>query len=286
VKDDQEKIFEYINNMIKSKYIEEQEKNKNKKLNKKKSDKNLVKNDKNSNNSNIMKKENENKNESLDKLFCIDKQLIIKDLFGINNDKNISTIQMNEKNNFSTIKSNNNIIKILRESEKPINNNNNALIKKPKKNNQAKDDKFMSIPSEIKTITLMSESNLLSKEDENSKNIMMENLSLISEIKKNDSIHMKLLPKYHKKDNINLKKYKFQDLLNNTSSKNGFSSLHNIKEKSKIIEESESDIMNKEKEKEKEKENYNNFIIKKEDDNCGKIRSKLNLLDNNQEYPI
>lgn len=277
VNDDQEKIFEYINNMIKSKFIEEHEKNKNKKINKKKSEKNLAKDDDENINNSYMKKEN-----SLDKIFCIDKKLIYKDLFEFNNDKNIGTIQVNDKNTYSTIKTNNNIIKILRDSENSLNNN-NATIKKNKKNNQIKEEKFLSIPSEIKTVTLMSESNLLSKEDEkdeNSKNVMIENFSLISEIKKNDSVHMKLIPKYHKKDNLNLKKYKFQDLLNNTSSKNGLSSLQNIKEKSKIIEESESVMMNKE----KEKDNSKNLIIKKEDKNDLKIRSRLNLFDNNPEY--
>ena len=120
----------------------------------------------------------------------------------------------------------------------------------------------------------MSESNLLSKDDECSKNIMIENLSLISDIKKNDSNNQRLLPRY-KKDNINLKKIKFQDLLNISDNKNAFSSLQKNKEKSKIIEESESDAI--------DKENSNNLMFKNEEGSKGKLRSKLKLFDNNPE---
>ena len=257
VNDDYDKIFQYINEQIKSKYIDEYNKFLNKKSNIGNQDKTLVK-DENSNNSIIFKK-------SFDK-FLIDKNIIYKDLFENNiNYKNIFNIELNDKNNFSTIKSNKNIINLLRENDKTINNNKNK--------NSTKENK--SIPSDIKTITLMSESNLLSKEDDCSKNIMMENVSLISEIKKNDSINYKSLSRYHKKDNINLKKIKFQDLLNNSTNKNAFSSLNNIKEKSKIIEESESDVINK--------DNSNNLIIKDEEGSNGKIRNKLKLFDNNME---
>ena len=257
--DDNEKIFEYIDEQIKSKYIEEYKKIINKKN---ENDENIiVKEENKSNNISINRI---NRNNSIDK-FLIDKNIIYKDLF--ENNSNYINVQINEKNDYSTIKSNKNIIKLLRESDKKINNN---AIKK--NTNQVKENK--SIPSDIKTITLMSESNLLSKDDECSKNIMIENLSLISDIKKNDSNNYRLLPRY-KKDNINLKKIKFQDLLNNSSNKNAFSSLQNIKEKSKIIEESESDAI--------DKENSNNLMIKNEEGSKGKLRSKLKLFDNNPE---
>lgn len=259
VNDNNEKIFEYIDKQIKSKYIEEY----NKIINKKnENDENTIEKEENKSNNIVINRIN--RNNSIDK-FLIDKNIIYKDLF--ENNSNYINVQINEKNDYSTIKSNKNIIKLLRESDKIANNN--AI----KKNiNQVKENK--SIPSDIKTITLMSESNLLSKEDECSKNIMIENLSLISDIKKNDSYNHRLLPRY-KKDNINLKKIKFQDLLNNSSNKNAFSSLQNIKEKSKIIEESESDAI--------DKENSNNLMIKNEEGSKGKLRSKLKLFDNNPE---
>ena len=259
VNDNNEKIFEYIDKQIKSKYIEEYNKiiNKNNE-----NDENMI--EKEENKSNNIAINRINRNNSIDK-FLIDKNIIYKDLF--ENNSNYINVQINEKNDYSTIKSNKNIIKLLRESDKIPNNN---AIKK--NTNQVKENK--SIPSDIKTITLMSESNLLSKEDECSKNIMIENLSLISDIKKNDSNNHRLLPRY-KKDNINLKKIKFQDLLNNSSNKNAFSSLQNIKEKSKIIEESESDAI--------DKENSNNLMIKNEEGSKGKLRSKLKLFDNNPE---
>ena len=261
VNDNLQKILDYIKEKIKNKYIEEIE---NKNISKKNSENNTI-NDEN-NKDNIKR----DKNESLEKIFNIDKNAIYRDLFEENYmNRNNMSIPINEKNN-STINTNQNIIKILRESDISLNNN---YIMKHKNNNQIKEDK--SFPNEIKTITLMSESNLLSKEDDCSKNIIIDDFSHVSEIKKENS---KIRSKYIKRDNINIKKIKFQDLLNNSSSKNPFSSLHNIKEKSKIIEESESDMINK--------ENSKNLIIKNNDDNRGKIKNKLKLFDQNPEYPI
>ena len=251
VNDDQQKIFDYINAKIKSKFIEYDKNKKNIKIKKKNSENNTKKDSNNIKN-----------NDNLDKLFSIDKSYIYKDLF-TNNDKNIYSIQISERNNnYSTIKNNKNIIKILRESDK-------STMKANKNNNQIKNDK--SIPNEIKTITLMSESNLISKDDDNSNNNMIENFSLISDIKKNDNSRLKLLSNYSKKDNINIKKIKFQDLLNGSSDKNIISSLQNIKDKSKIIEESESDMINK--------DNSNNMIIKKDGERNRKKNNKLKLFD-------
>ena len=261
VNDNLQKILDYIKEKIKNKYIEEIE---NKNISKKNSENNTI-NDEN-NKDNIKR----DKNESLEKIFNIDKNAIYRDLFEENYmNRNNMSIPINEKNN-STINTNQNIIKILRESDISLNNN---YKMKHKNSNQIKEDK--SFPNEIKTITLMSESNLLSKEDDCSKNIIIDDFSHVSEIKKENS---KIRSKYIKRDNINIKKIKFQDLLNNSSSKNPFSSLHNIKEKSKIIEESESDMINK--------ENSKNLIIKNRDDNRGKIKNKLKLFDQNPEYPI
>ena len=261
VNDNLQKILDYIKEKIKNKYIEEIE---NKNISKKNSENNTI-NDEN-NKDNIKR----DKNESLEKIFNIDKNAIYRDLFEENYmNRNNMSIPINEKNN-STINTNQNIIKILRESDISLNNN---YKMKHKNSNQIKEDK--SFPNEIKTITLMSESNLLSKEDDCSKNIIIDDFSHVSEIKKENS---KIRSKYIKRDNINIKKIKFQDLLNNSSSKNPFSSLHNIKEKSKIIEESESDMINK--------ENSKNLIIKNRDDNRGKIKNKLKLFDQTPEYPI
>ena len=261
----QQKIFEILNEKIKNKYLEEKSENKDKKkkILIKKSSGNFIPKDENLDGNNQKSKANE----SIDKLFLIDKNLLYNDLFKFTIDKNTATIQKSEiNNNYSTIKSNQNIIKILRESEKNISNN---CIKK-KKNNQTKDDK--SIPSEINTITLMSESNLISKEDDYSNSIMLDNFSLISNIKKNDSNNFKGISKYYKKNLITLKKLKFHDLLNNSSSKNPYSGLENIKEKSKIIEECESDRINR--------QNTSNMPIKKEEEKKGKIRNKLKLFNN------
>ena len=162
--------------------------------------------------------------------------------------------------NYSTIKSNKNIINILRES--PENSINNNIIKKRKEN------------EEIKTITLVTESNLISKEDNCSHNAMIDNFSsLVSEIKKKDN---KFISK-NKKDNTILKKLKLQDLLNNSNSLNyDISSSQNLKEKRKGREESESSLINKETSK--------NLIIKKEDENKGKTRNKLKLFNNNIDF--
>ena len=60
--------------------------------------------------------------------------------------------------------------------------------------------------------------------------------------------------------------------MNNSSSKNPYSGLENIKEKSKIIEECESDRINR--------QNTSNMPIKKEEEKKGKIRNKLKLFNN------
>jgi hypothetical protein len=160
--------------------------------------------------------------------------------------------------NYSTIKSNKNIINILRES--PQNSINN-IIKKKKEN------------EEIKTITLMTESNLISKEENCSNNVIIDNLSsLVSEIKKKDN---KTISK-NKKENTILKKLKLQDLLNNSNSLNDISSSQYLKEKKKVREESESDLINKETSK--------NLIIQKENENKGKTRNRLKLFNNNIDF--
>ena len=194
----QEKIFEYINDKIKKIYLEEHNKNVIK-----------IKHGE-------TKKEENNKNENEDNIFLIDKNMIYKDLFKNNNNDKNSTNQINDKMiNYSTIKSNKNIINILRES--PQNSINN-IIKKKKEN------------EEIKTITLMTESNLISKEENCSNNVIIDNLSsLVSEIKKKDN---KMISK-NKKENTILKKLKLQDLLNNSNSLNDISSSQYLKEKKK-----------------------------------------------------
>jgi hypothetical protein len=237
----QEKIFEFINDKIKKIYLEEHNKN-------------VIK---------IKhcetKKEENNKNENEDNIFLIDKNMIYKDLFKNNNNDKNSTNQINDKMiNYSTIKSNKNIINILRES--PQNSINN-IIKKKKEN------------EEIKTITLMTESNLISKEDNCSNNVIIDNLSsLVSEIKKKDN---KTISK-NKKENTILKKLKLQDLLNNSNSLNDISSSQYLKEKKKVREESESDLINKETSK--------NLMIQKENENKGKTRNRLKLFNNNIDF--
>jgi hypothetical protein len=237
----QENIFEYINDKIKKLYLEEHNKNVIK-----------IKHD-------DTKKEENNKNENTDDIFLIDKNMIYNDLFknNNNNEKN-STLQKNDKMiNYSTIKSNKNIINIFRESpENSINN----IMKKRKEN------------EEIKTITLITESNLISKEDNCSNNAMIDIPSLVSEIKKKEN---KYISK-NKKDNTILKKLKLQDLLNNSNSINDISSSQNLKEKRKVREESESNLINKETSK--------NLIIQKENENKGKTRNKLKLFNNNIDF--
>lgn len=234
-----EKIFEYINDKIKKQHIEEHNKNPIK-----------IKH------CETKKEENKKKEIQDEDIFLIDKNMVYNHLFK-NNDKN-STIQINDKIvNYSTIKSNKNIINILRES--PENSISNTL-KKRKEN------------EEIKTITLVSESNLISKEDNCSNNAMLDNFpSLVSEIKKKEN---KLFSK-NKKNNIQLKKMKLQDLLINSSSINDISSSQNSKDKGKI-EESESDLINKETSK--------NLMIKNEDENKGKTRNRLKLFNNDIDF--
>lgn len=256
VNNDMQTIFEYINDKIKEKYMEDYEKNK-KKMNKKNST------------NNGMNKNDDNRNESFEKLLIIDKNIIYNDLFRDN-----LTLQISEKkNNFSTIKSNRNIINILREP--PEKNLTNNYIKKNNNNTQIKEDK--SKQSEIKTLNLMEDSYLISKDEDCSNNIMIDNLSLISKIKKNNN-SFKMLSKHYKKDNINLKTLKFQDLLNSSSNKNDFNSIINKKDQSRNIEESESDIINKETNK--------NLIIKKDNEKKGKTKNRLKMFNNESDDPI
>lgn len=256
VNNDMQTIFEYINDKIKEKYIEDYEKNK-KKMNKKNST------------NNGMNKNDDNRNESFEKLLIIDKNIIYNDLFRDN-----LTLQISEKkNNFSTIKSNRNIINILR--EQPEKNLTNNYIKINNNNTQIKEDK--SKQSEIKTLNLMEDSYLISKDEDCSNNIMIDNLSLISKIKKNNN-SFKMLSKHYKKDNINLKTLKFQDLLNSSSNKNDFNSIINKKDQSRNIEESESDIINKETNK--------NLIIKKDSEKKGKTKNRLKMFNNESDDPI
>jgi len=260
VNNDMQTIFEYINDKIKEKYMEDYEKNK-KKMNKKNSTNNGM-------NTNDDKKIT-NRNESFEKLLIIDKNIIYNDLFRDN-----LTLQISEKkNNFSTIKSNRNIINILR--EQPEKNLTNNYIKINNNNTQIKEDK--SKQSEIKTLNLMEDSYLISKDEDCSNNIMIDNLSLISKIKKNNN-SFKMLSKHYKKDNINLKTLKFQDLLNSSSNKNDFNSIINKKDQSRNIEESESDIINKETNK--------NLIIKKDSEKKGKTKNRLKMFNNESDYPI
>ena len=260
VNNDMQTIFEYINDKIKEKYMEDYDKNK-KKMNKKNSTNNGM-------NTNDDKKIT-NRNESFEKILIIDKNIIYNDLFRDN-----LTLQISEKkNNFSTIKSNRNIINILR--EQPEKNLTNNYIKKNNNNTQIKEDK--SKQSEIKTLNLMEDSYLISKDEDCSNNIMIDNLSLISKIKKNNN-SFKMLSKHYKKDNINLKTLKFQDLLNSSSNKNDFNSIINKKDQSRNIEESESDIINKETNK--------NLIIKKDNEKKGKTKNRLKMFNNESDDPI
>ena len=232
-----EKIFEFINDKIKKIYIEEHNKNAIK-----------IKHSE-------TKKEENNKNENEDNIFLIDKNMIYNDLFKNNNNDKNSTIQINDKMiNYSTIKSNKNIINILRETP---NNSINNIMKNRKEN------------EEIKTITLITESNLISKEDNCSNNAIIDVPSSVSEIKKKEN---KYIYK-NKKDNTILKKLKLQDLLYNSNSINDISSSQNLKEKKKVREESESSLINKETSK--------NLIIKKENENKGKTRNRLKLFNLN-----
>ena len=265
-----QKFFEYINERIKEKYKEEKEKN-NKKfikifLNSKKNiselneDKN---NESNINNTLTIKKEKNNNesNDSLDKIFLIDKNILYDDLFP-NQSIKFSTIHPN----FSTIKSNNkNIINILRESDSSIENNINF--------NKQKINDIKEEEENTKTLNLMTESNLISREDENINKEISKDFSLISSISKNDNNNLFKL-KFYKNENTNLKNLNLQDLLTDTSN---ITNTNNIKEKIKHTEESVSDLINKEY---NSNSNSNIITIKKKNLKAkrGKQRNKLVLM--------
>ena len=267
-------IFEYINEKIKNEYKEEQEK-----INKRKSKKKILiknnfpeENNENSKNTITIKKRKQSKEkekikeDSLDNIFLVNKKFLYNDLFPNQIEKFI-TIQ----NNFSTIKSNNkNIINILRESD--ISNKNNNFNIKNKKNINIKEEDELS-KSNIKTITLISESNLISKNDENVNEDLSKEFSLISTIKKTNENNNLFKLKYAKKENTNLKNLNLQDILNTSSTLND----KNIKDKRKQTEESVSDLINKE----YNSNNNINIVIKKKSNKPkrGKQRSKLVLLD-------
>ena len=273
-----ENIFEYINDKIKNKYKEEllgSNKNKikiRKIINNNNISESLDKNNDESNKNTIyIKKSKQSHNnssiDSINKIFTIDKQYLYNDLFP-NTSIKFTTIQ----NNFSTIKSNNkNIINILRESESTINNNNNFI---KRKNTEIKEEKNL-IKSNTKTITLITESNLISKDDEeNEENIdqdISNDFSLISTIKKNENNNLFKL-KFFKKENTNLKNLNLQDLLNTSNSIKNI----NIKGKIKNTEESVSDLINKDYNSTSNiMRKKNNIKIKK-----GKPRTKLALFNN------
>ena len=229
------KIFEYINEKIKTKYNEEQSKKNKKQKNKKFLHNKDIFEEKNENDTLMIKKgrKSDFSNESLGEIFLLDKYILYNDLFP-NQTEKLITIQ----NNFSTIKSNNkNIINILRESDSSIQNN----IFNKQNNNYVKEENNMLIEN-TKTINLMSESNLISKDDDYQHKDLSNDFSLISTIKKNDNNDnnnnlFKL--KYFKKENTNLKNMNLQDLLNTSTS---FKE-NNIKEKLKHTEESVSDLI-------------------------------------------
>ena len=269
------KIFEHINEIIKTKYKEEQGKNHKKKKFKKFLYNNTITEESHDKNTITIKKVNKNDdiNDSLEKLFLIDKNILYNDLFP-NTIENIISIQ----NNLSTIKSNNkNIINILRESDSSIKNIN---FTRPKTNYIKEENNL--VKSNTKTLNLMSESNLISKEDEIPNKDISQDFSLISAIKKNDNNNnininidnsslFKL--KYAKKDNSNLKNLNLQELLNTSSTLKE----NAIKERIKHNEESVSDLINKE----FNSNNNINITIKKRNNKAkrGKPRSKLVLLD-------
>ena len=250
-----QKIFEYINDKLISKYKEENEKHIKKKIKKKHlySDTFEESHDNNNNTLTIKKgKKIDGVDESLDKIFLIDKKILCNDLFPNQLEKFI-TIQ----NNFSTIKSNNNnIINILRDSDSSIKNNN-------PKNNPMKEN--------TKTITLMSESNLIPKDDENNNEDLSKDFSLISAIKKDENTNLFKL-KYTKNENTNLKNMNLQDILNTSSILKD----KNLRDKIKHTEESVSDLINKD----FNSNNNINITIKKKNikSKKGKPRSKLVLL--------
>ena len=266
-------IFEYINEKIKNEYKEEQEK-----IHKKKSKKKILiknnfpeENNENSKNTITIKKRKQSKEkikeDSLDNIFLVNKKFLYNDLFP-NQIEKFTTIQ----NNFSTIKSNNkNIINILRESD-ISNKNNNFNIKNKKSINIKEEDELSK--SNIKTITLISESNLISKNDENVNEDLSKEFSLISTIKKTNENNNLFKLKYTKKENTNLKNLNLQDILNNSSSLKEKNKNNN---KRKPTEESVSDLINKD----YNSNNNINITIKKKSTKAkrGKQRSKLVLLD-------
>ena len=267
-------IFEYINDKIKNKYKEEIENNKKKirkmfRINNISDDIDKINEQSNKNTINIKKsKKNHDSSsiDSIDNIFSIDKQFLYNELFP-NTSIKLSTIQ----NNFSTIKSNNkNIINILRESDSSINNNNNFLRQK---NTDIKEENNL-IKSNIKTISLISESNLISKDDVITEKDISNDFSLVSAIKKNENNNLFKL-KFIKNENTNLKNVNLQDLLNTSNT------IKNTNTKGKIrnTEESVSDLINVDYNKDY---NSTSNIIRKKNIKIkkGKQRTKLAFFDN------
>ena len=267
-------IFEYINDKIKNKYKEEIENNKKKirkmfRINNISDDIDKINEQSNKNTINIKKSKinhDSSSIDSIDKIFSIDKQFLYNELFP-NTSIKFSTIQ----NNFSTIKSNNkNIINILRESDSSINNNNNFLRQK---NTDIKEENNL-IKSNIKTISLISESNLISKDDVITEKDISNDFSLVSAIKKNENNNLFKL-KFIKNENTNLKNVNLQDLLNTSNTiKN-----NNTKGKIRNTEESVSDLINVDYNKDY---NSTSNIIRKKNIKIkkGKQRTKLAFFDN------
>ena len=267
-------IFEYINDKIKNKYKEEIENNKKKirkmfRINNISDDIDKINEQSNKNTINIKKSKinhDSSSIDSIDKIFSIDKQFLYNELFP-NTSIKLSTIQ----NNFSTIKSNNkNIINILRESDSSINNNNNFLRQK---NTDIKEENNL-IKSNIKTISLISESNLISKDDVITEKDISNDFSLVSAIKKNENNNLFKL-KFIKNENTNLKNVNLQDLLNTSNT------IKNTNTKGKIrnTEESVSDLINVDYNKDY---NSTSNIIRKKNIKIkkGKQRTKLAFFDN------
>ena len=267
-------IFEYINDKIKNKYKEEIENNKKKirkmfRINNISDDIDKINEQSNKNTINIKKSKinhDSSSIDSIDKIFSIDKQFLYNELFP-NTSIKFSTIQ----NNFSTIKSNNkNIINILRESDSSINNNNNFLRQK---NADIKEENNL-IKSNIKTISLISESNLISKDDVITEKDISNDFSLVSAIKKNENNNLFKL-KFIKNENTNLKNVNLQDLLNTSNT------IKNTNTKGKIrnTEESVSDLINVDYNKDY---NSTSNIIRKKNIKIkkGKQRTKLAFFDN------
>ena len=267
-------IFEYINDKIKNKYKEEIENNKKKirkmfRINNISDDIDKINEQSNKNTINIKKSRKNHDSssiDSIDKIFSIDKQFLYNELFP-NTSIKFSTIQ----NNFSTIKSNNkNIINILRESDSSININNNFLRQK---NTDIKEENNL-IKSNIKTISLISESNLISKDDVITEKDISNDFSLVSAIKKNENNNLFKL-KFIKNENTNLKNVNLQDLLNTSNT------IKNTNTKGKIrnTEESVSDLINVDYNKDY---NSTSNIIRKKNIKIkkGKQRTKLAFFDN------